>query len=120
MRVGKRGWALGPREGAGRSLGRTPSHNLSTSRKEFYGCPDIHERAGSGCILRSHRNYTALPLPHPTHVSTEVKIHRKLSTALGSLSVDGWTCVPVLLFVRHEVKVGRVGRLALTYVPYCV
>ena len=106
MWVGKRGWALGSGEAAGRSPGRTPSHELSTSRKESFGCPDFHERADSGRVLRSHRSHTALPLPCPTHVSTEVKIHRKLSTALGSLSVDGWVCVPVFLVVWHEVRVG--------------
>lgn len=47
---------------------------LSTSRKEFFGSPDIHQRALPGLCLRSHCDHAALLLPHPTHVSTGVNI----------------------------------------------
>lgn len=43
---------------------------LSTSRKEFFGSPDLHQRAVPGLCLRSHCDRAALLLPHPTHVST--------------------------------------------------
>nr|XP_031537439.1 SIGLEC family-like protein 1 isoform X1 [Vicugna pacos] len=36
-------------------------------RKEFSGSPDLHGRADPGRFLRSHCDYTALPLPRPTH-----------------------------------------------------
>lgn len=51
---------------------------LSTSRKEFFGSPDIHQRAVPGLGLRSHCDRAALLLPHPTHVSTGVNIRECL------------------------------------------
>lgn len=53
---------------------RSLSHMLPLSRKELFPSHDVHERADPGRCLWSHYNCSAVPLPHPTHVSTKAKI----------------------------------------------
>ena len=90
---GRAGWALEPGEGAGRSQGTGLPHALSTSREEFFGSPDSHERTDPGRFLRSHRDDTALPLPPHARVSTGVTLTRQplLEPATPRLWLWGWT-----------------------------
>lgn len=82
----KSGMGMGPgARGGSRALAPIPklqdgsfSPMFSTSREEFFGYPDVHQRTLPGLCLWSHCDCTALSLPHPTHVSTRVKILKPL------------------------------------------
>lgn len=83
VRMRKRGMGMGiGARGGGRALApisRLRESSLfrmfSTSSKEFLGYAVVHQRVLPGPCLWIHCNCIALPLPHPIHVSTGVKIH---------------------------------------------